>query len=148
MQTFEFIDGHQALTLVGDLLGYATSERPTHTHDTDKFAYVNTVPRIDGQRPWKCSACRWYEVRIVKLSELDAKRYGSEYAVYTIGQTRIPGETPRSRVHFVNGGYEMVEILTDRRQGNDFIPVPAQRALAQAAHSDAEIERAYVASVA
>lgn len=124
----------KTISVVGQLLGHASSHRENHTHET------GTVPH----RGWKCSACRWFEVTIIKLHEVDAELHGGVYAVSTEGHSIIPGEIILCRVMFLNSPYEMIEILTARHNGNVFLPAPAARALAQASDIDEKICDAYL----
>lgn len=127
----------------------------------------------------RCSACRWFEVRIFSVEGeytdndvctcnvtqvdgdgdddeihditcgLDAPR--ARYLVLTYGHSEVPGEIGKRRAAWTNSHYEVISILTQRQRSSDstrstttkFMPVTSERALAQAASVDPDIERAF-----
>lgn len=107
------------------LLSYVSSRRPEHTHDADF-----TPPG------WKCSACRWIEIRILRTAE-------GAYVVHTVGQTVVPDERVRVTVDETVSPDEVVELLVLRRQHRVFLPQPSARALAAASAYDAPLRDAY-----
>jgi hypothetical protein len=127
--------------VVGQLLGFSSSQRPYHNHPD---------PRDMRQYPeeWKCSACRWFEVTIIYVPADET------YAVYTVGRSALNGEQPRPRIQFTQSPHEIIEMLTDRRRrhatdaeagsSQPRLPVAAAHCLAQAAAVDPDIEDAYV----
>lgn len=122
-------DGEQTVT--GVLLGFATSHRDQHNHP---------MPRDESELDsnWKCSACRWVEIRILRDTD-------NTYVVHTLGRSDVEGEIDRSRLSVTESPYEILELLTDRRGGrNPRLPIAAARAIAQAAANDEEIENAYI----
>lgn len=138
-------DGEE-LAFEGALVGFASSQRDDHTHRDAGYA-------APGQR---CSACRWFEVRIFAVSaelvpdpgdpeefENDAEPRG-RYLVLTYGRSEVPGETDKRRAVWTDSPFEVVEALTQRDRGAPFLPTASARALAQAAAYDADLQDAYV----
>jgi hypothetical protein len=116
----------------GALLGHASSHRVRHSvHRQNR----NFAPKGD-----KCPACRWFEARIFRLHS----HVRATYAVHTLGMTIVPGEFTKCRLALARTGYEVVELLTVRRDDAAFLPAAASRALSQAAGLDDGIETAYV----
>jgi hypothetical protein len=131
-ETFELPTPDGPLSIQAYLLGHATSHRPKHKqHRNGSFA----APRE------KCSACRWFEVRIFRL---DPQRHREIFAVHTLGATMIPDEIVKCRLEFAQTGYEVIEVLTVRQSDTVFLPAASSRALSQAAGLDRDIETAYV----
>lgn len=128
----------------GAQLGHAVSKTVEHSgHKPDEFA-----------RPGKrCSACRWFEAYIYRVDKVhhDAlplllpSEFTERYAVVTVGFSVVPGERPYIRATFTSSGYEVVELLTIRKSGEEpFMPVVSARALSQAAEDDRSIRDAYI----
>lgn len=117
------------ITFDGRLLGTASSFRTGHTHES-KYAPV-------GQR---CSACRWFEVKIFATDD-------GEYVVEMTGKTEVEGERTRHRAEITSSAYWVVEMLTQRENERRFIPLVSRKALAEAAAHDSGIENAYVNQV-
>lgn len=118
--------------VVGQLLGFGTSQREYHNHP---------VPRDLERYPvtWKCSACRWFEVTLLWVPT------DRVYAVYTVGHSALEDEQPRARIQFTESAFEIIEMLTDRRDSaTPRLPIAAARCLAQAANVDDAITEAYV----
>lgn len=113
----------------GRLLGSASSRRPSHNHAGP------VLP--EGAR---CSACRWFEVRIVRVADDPAA-----WLVYTAGFSDLPGEVTIPKVVRTTSPWEVVELMTIRNsKDGTIIPRPNARALAQAAGHDELIQDAYV----
>lgn len=129
LRLFTIEDWNGPITFSGRLLGYSSSEVDYHSHDGD-------TPQA-GQR---CSKCRWTEVSIYKTSP---KSVEARYCVYTVGKSRLHGESDRSKVRWTESPYEVVEILNVRKSGSPSLPGPSARALAQAAEYDDGINDAY-----
>lgn len=96
----------------------------------------------------RCSACRWFEVRI-----FDVDSYlkpdgtwvsGDRYLVLTYGLSDVPGEVAKRRAQWTNSPFTVLETLTQRRQGNAFLPATSARVLSEAAAMDPDIADAYV----
>lgn len=118
------------------LLGYATSQRDQHrNHNDDEF-----MPANNG----RCSACRWFEIRIFRV--IDPITVGGQYIVHTYGRTIVPDEIELCRLYVTSSPHEIIEFLTVHKNGFVFVPVASIHALAQAAHWDPEIERAYLSA--
>lgn len=121
----------------GVFLGVSTSRREYHSRHVP-----GTLPPT-GQN---CSACRWFELRLFRND--DEGRYISLY----IGESILPGETPRYRAETIVSAYELIEVLTTvytdvegmRHQRLSHV---ARRALAQAAGHDEAIRQAYDARI-
>lgn len=138
-------DGEE-LAFAGRLIGFASSQRDDHTHRAADHAEP-------GQR---CSACRWFEVRIFSVeSELapdpgDPEEFENEteargrYLVLTYGRSEVPGETDKRRAVWTDSPFEVLEVLTQRDRGAPFLPTASARALAQAAAFDDALADAYV----
>jgi hypothetical protein len=114
--------------LTGTLLGVGASRRYRHKHDGD------VVP-TDG----RCSACRWFEVRIFRTED-------DRYLLHFAGRSVVPGEVTRYRTEWTSSGFDVLEALTTRREGGRdvYLTAPAARALAQGAEYDDGLREAYV----
>jgi len=139
-------DGEQ-LSFCGRMLGYATSNRSNHDHHVSYDAGGELISfSPPGER---CSACRWFEVRIFEIEhEYDdagepVDRRG-RYLVLTSGMSIVPGEVEMRRASWTDSPYEVVEILTQRRDQRPFLPAPSARVLSQAANWDSGIRAAYI----
>jgi hypothetical protein len=122
----------------GRLLGFASSEVAQHDH-LSEFTPA-------GKR---CSACRWFEVRIFEVESLinefkDLESPEARFLVHTTGRTEIPGETDRIRAYWTDSGFEVTECLTVRKPNDTFITGPSARALAQASQFNQDIADGYV----
>lgn len=127
------LDRSGPVEFTGALLGYSSSNRERHIHDG---AYA--------PRGTKCSACRWFEVKIFAIDAGDALSFGGRYLVHTAGVSIVPGEVTFSRSYYTNSAYEIVETLTVRKGGEVFLPPAAARALAQASQYDEDVRDAYI----
>ena len=110
----------------GQLLGEASSHRSGHSEHPVPYAPVG----------FRCSACRWFEVRIFKTDK-------EEYVVEITGQTLVEGERVRHRAELTSSAHWVIEMLTQREGDRRFIPLVSRRALAEAAARDLQIEHAY-----
>lgn len=125
----------------GRMLGFATSQRDVHEHLADYAA--------PGER---CSACRWFEVRIYGVDyELtgDGDDYESierrgRYLVLTSGVSVVPDEVIMRRAVWTDSPFEVVEVLTQRRGTTPYLPAPSARVLSQAAAWDDGLSDAYI----
>lgn len=125
---YELMTPEGPVTVRGRLIGYNSSQREDHSH-------VGPLAPHDRRR---CAACRWVEIRIVRDED-------GQYAVSTLGRSTVDGEEDRSRVIFTESPFEILEVLTDRRNGRTpRLPIIAARVLAQAAAIDDGIKDAYV----
>lgn len=160
----------EVLRVRGHLLGFTSSERVEHSHPTELLpGNVPVTPVPGGTR---CSACRWFEARILRVDveysddctcgadplaapgEPRSARAHTDacgeldararYLVLTYGRTRVSGETDKRRAAWTDSGFEVVEFLTQRSGGDVFLPTAAARVLAQAAPLDEGIYEAYV----
>jgi hypothetical protein len=125
-------DSGEILNVTGKFLGVGSSWRRSHSNHRGDFA--TSVER--------CRACRWFEARIFRFGE-DAD---GDYLVYNVGQSVVPGETPRYTVKRVSTADEVLEQLT-RRDGSTGAPsvsLPAEIVLSLAAKHDFGIHKAYV----
>lgn len=137
----------EMIYLRGRLLGFASSHREVHDHavtyDAEGRPLSFAAPRE------RCSACRWFEVRLFDVEhELSA---GGEpvdrrarYLILTSGMSVVPGEVEMRRASWTDSGYEVVELLTQRRGERPFLPAPSARVLAQASAWNDDIRDAYV----
>lgn len=116
----------------GQFLGMGTTNRPHHKGHP-------------GQ-PWApkgvhCSTCRWTELRLFR---------GRDDVLYVVkcGASDVPGERDLVSVSQVDTPFELIESLTttDRPSQRTTLPMPARRALAQAASHDADVRDAYINS--
>jgi hypothetical protein len=133
-----------AVRIKGKQLGHASSQAQEHSgHAVGEYA----------TRGKRCSACRWFEARIYHVDEIHPEDFtlllpsevAERYLVVTVGFSVAPGETPYVRATFTSSGYEVVELLTIRKSGEEpFMPVVSARALSQAAEDDRSIRDAYV----
>ena len=118
--------------VAGRFLGMGSSHRPFHKgHPGAEWA----------PRGVHCSTCRWTELRLFRTSE-------EQLVVVNCGASDVPTERDLIRVTFVDTGFELVESLTteDRQAQKIVLPMPARRALAQAATHDREVRDAYINS--
>jgi len=116
----------------GVFLGMGSSHRPEHKG----HAGADHAPR--GVH---CSTCRWTEIRIFQAED------GTFYVVHC-GASNVPGERDLVRVNSVPTSFELVEALTtvDRHTQQTVLPMPARRALAQAASHSPQARDAYINS--
>jgi len=123
---WEFCDTStgECTTVTGVLLGRASSHRLEHNHEPGQ--------RAQGT----CHACRWFEVTLIRAED--------DYVVSFQGHTSIPGETHRHTVHRTRSPYTVIEVLTQSRDGNTFIPRTSRLALSEAAARDTGIEGAWI----
>lgn len=186
----------EPLTIMGQLLGFATSKRDIHTHPVnftedeiieneivaqeerltsysmrppttnlamlrsavaDLRQYIKDLetaesPVRHASRGDRCSACRWFEVRIFRVNY---ERVGTEelggwdepsgkYLVVTYGLTSVPGEVAKRRILFTNSPFSVLEMLTQRRNNVAFLPATSARVLSEAAALDDGLADAYV----
>lgn len=130
-QTFSLMTPDGTREIQGKLLGYSSSNSDIHSHALGEHA----PPGM------KCSACRWFEARIIRTDGEDAK-----YAVHTMGRSKVPGEIQKCRLVLTDSPREVIEVLTVRKSGTtgSFIPKPSTRAIAQAADLDDGLYDAYL----
>jgi hypothetical protein len=116
----------------GTFLGMGSSHRPYHKGHPD----TEWAPRRVH-----CSTCRWTELRLFKARD-------GQLVVVNCGASDVPGERDLVRVSRVETPFELVESLTttDRTTQQTVLPMPARRALAQAASHDPEVRDAYINS--
>lgn len=117
----------------GQQLAAVSSRWQTHGHDQE------VAPR--GVR---CSACRWTEVEIYRSDPRLRLTVQGTYLVVTRGCSAVSGEQEYTKTTWTDSPYEVLEILTQRKAGQVFLPGPAARALARAAEFDEGINDAYV----
>lgn len=116
----------------GVFLGMGSSHRPEHKgHPGQPHA----------PRGVHCSTCRWTEIRIFEADD------GQLYLV-NCGASDVPGERDLIRVSSVATPFELVESLTtpDRYTQKLTLPMPARRALAQAASHSPTLRDVYINS--
>ena len=122
-------DTGNCTTVVGVLLGFASSQREQH------------VGHAKNERPTTpCHACRWFEVRIIRTRENGQSEYVTSFQGFSV----VRGETHRHTVHRTRSPYTVVEVLTQTRDGNTFIPRTSRLALSEAAGRDKGIETAWI----
>jgi hypothetical protein len=143
-------DSDEIFTVTGRLIGYGSSETTQHSHEGDYVA---------GKQ--RCSACRWFEVRIIEVESVITEFTSSDehldpfitapparYLVHTVGRTEIPSERQYVRVEWCDGGPTIINALTVRKRRPDgspdvFIAGPSHKALSLAAQHDDDIRDAY-----
>jgi len=118
-------------TVFGSLLGRATSEQDEHNDHVGAHA----------GRGERCSACRWFEVLILNVSE--DEEAGVEYLLYTVGRSIVPGETDRIRTVWTDSPRKVVAALVVRQDGQPRLPIASDWALAEASDLDDDIADAY-----
>jgi hypothetical protein len=116
----------------GMFLGMGSTHRPYHKGHPDTAWAPRGV---------HCSTCRWTELRIFR--GLDRRLF-----VIRCGASDVPGERDLVTVAEVEAPFELVESLAvlDRDSRMPSLPMPARRALSQAASHDAGIRDAYINS--
>lgn len=127
LQMWEVRGFDNAMQFEGTLLGYASSKRSNHSAHDEECAPAGV----------RCSACRWFEVRIFRTTE-------QEYVVEMTGQTLVDGEKTRHRAEVTQSPYWVIDVLTQRDNDRTFIPLVSKRALAEAAVHDLELKDAYI----
>lgn len=139
------MDGTEDVTIGGRLIGVHSSRRDTHTDHAGEFA---SRPQSATDRINRCSACRWFELRVFTLTSFqDAPASG--YLVYFWGATAVPGEQQRRRHIRADSAWSLVESLTQRSrlpsgQSNIYLSRPAAAVLAMASGYDKNVQDAYV----
>lgn len=127
-------DAGEVLTVTGIFLGVGSSARSTHAgHDGEDFAPTGV----------RCRACRWFEARIFRFGE----SADGDYVVYNVGQSIVPGETPRYTVRRVATADEVVNLLATRQThggAQSSVSLPAEIVLSTASQHDHGIREAYV----
>lgn len=127
-------------TVHGRMLGFSTSQREQHNHPDGEWAPAgHDIPRpqrMASNRP-RCAACRWFEVRIIREAD-------GTYVVHTMGASVVPGEIPYCRLVRTASAFEIIELLTVRRDDRVTLTGPSARAISQAAKYDPAIADAYV----
>lgn len=116
--------------------------------------YLNELDTADAPRRFaapgdRCSACRWFEVRIFDVesywnSERNSWVNGDKYLVLTHGLSDVPGEVAKRRAQWTNSPYTVLEVLTQRRGQSAFLPATSAKVLAEASGNDVDIRDAYV----
>lgn len=110
----------------GTLLGEASSKS---THHTDH-------PTAYAERGEPCSACRWFEVKIIRPTN-------GGYVVWTSGRTKVPGEIDYCRLLETESEHTVIEALVLDRDERRFIPKTSRIALTEAAKLDTQLRYAY-----
>jgi hypothetical protein len=129
------VTGGNEYSFDGNLLGYDSSYRDSHTHPPGRLPYK-------GQR---CSGCRWTEIRI----------YWSEseccYVVSSIGRSNLSGEENRVKTIWTFNPEEVLDFLLvpppkDSPFDRDLLdlPEPNENALIQASQKDPKLNKVYV----
>lgn len=120
----------------GILLGFATSQRSEHNHPIyDPLARAKARHPAARSNP-PCSACRWFEIHIIK--------HDDDFIVSYVGRTTLDGETDRQNCHVTRSAHAVIEVLTQSRNGEMFIPRTSRLALSEAAGHDPDIEAAWI----
>lgn len=120
--------GHEhEFHFTGKLLAEESSYSDQHVkliHDENSFA-----PQGD-----RCSACRWFEVRIYARC-LDGEPAG--WVVETVGNTVVPSEVARRQVRVTDVPRRVVAALVQQKGGGEpFLPATSKRVLDRAADED------------
>lgn len=117
-------------TFTGHKLASATSHAPDHYQHESEFA----------PKRWRCSACRWFEVTVYRVTD----RPNSQFVVHTRGVTIVPGEMTYSRVLYAKSAFHVMDALTpyDSRRDKIVLPVASYNVLADAAELDPDINEA------
>lgn len=134
----------QVERVFGRLIGFASSRREEHRHPGSTWAPVTDLAT---RRREHCTACRWFEVRIVREHD-PVTHEPVGYVVHTLGNSAIPDDRVFARVARTTSPFEVVELLTKRRHGRVELPAHSARALAAAAQYDVDLERLYLDVIA
>lgn len=129
LRDYDF-DAHRMrmVSFNGRRIGAASSRDDEHSHPADR-------PAVKGER---CSACRWFEVRIyvdMGAREQRERRDGG-YVLETIGRTTVEGEHDRFRTRLFHDPWLVIAKLVKRTRDVTFLPTVAQVALEEAATND------------
>ena len=124
----------QHVQFKGQLLGAASSQRPEHNHDGE---------RAPGGGP-PCHACRWFEVRIIVTTEEEYVVSYEGFTTFDFNPNTGKPETHRATVHRTRSPHTVIEVLTQVRNNEMFIPRTSRLALSEAAGRDDGIERAWI----
>ena len=127
-------DDQGPITVRAAFLGVGSSWHRRHADHPDRFA----------AKGFRCSACRWFEVRIFR--ELSGRE---RFLIHFTGVSQVPGEVHWSRAEYVLTASEVIESLLTRKAPGGvlrqpFLTGPVARALAQASEFDDELYRAYL----
>lgn len=129
LRDFDF-DTHRMrmVSFNGRRIGAASSKEDTHSHPEDRIA-------VRGER---CSACRWFEVRIYldERARETRDRQDGGYVLETVGRTVVKGEHDRFRTRLYHDPWLVIAKLVKRVGDNTFLPTVAQIALEEAAEHD------------
>lgn len=122
---------HQDFYFTGRLLAEQSSHAELHQrliHEADGFA----------EKGDRCSACRWFEVRIYRRCE--AGENGAEpkpsWVIETVGQTIVPGEEVRRQLRMTDKPRRVVSMLVQHKGNDTFLPAISKRVLDLAADED------------
>jgi hypothetical protein len=129
LRDFDF-DTHRMrmVSFNGRRIGSASSRENTHSHPENRKA-------VRGER---CSACRWFEVRIYidERAREQRDRNDGGYVLETVGRTVVDGEHDRFRTRLYHDPWLVIAKLVKRVGDNTFLPTVAQIALEDAAVHD------------
>lgn len=122
----------QMVSFNGRRIGAASSREDEHSHPESRTA-------VRGER---CSACRWFEVRIYVDEGVREKRERRDggYVLETIGRSIVEGEHDRFRARRFHDPWLVVAKLVKRVDDNTFLPTVAQLALEEAAENDSALD--------
>lgn len=120
----DVVDG--VLTLTARFLGLGSSRYDRHADHPGRWA----------TREERCGQCRWYELRLFRVSRND-------YVLYHVGRSQVPGEVDLCRHERAYSPQEVIERCVVRHPGRASLTRPSARALAQAAPFDDELRDAY-----
>lgn len=121
--------------IAGTFLGMGTTYRPDHKNH---HSSVSAPPGVH------CSTCRWTELRLFRMRA----DVGGALFIVNCGASDVAGERDFIKVTQVDTAFELIEALTtaDRQTRRTVLPMPARRALAQAASHDRDVRDAYINS--
>jgi|SRR5690554_5472722 len=123
-------DPVQKFSFKGELLGAATSQKPTHKHPPGG----NPLP---NGTILQCSGCRWSEFKVYQ-QYLDGPK-GLAYGQYIItieGVSLFPFDTHRTRAIWADSSVEVIAGLSSAKNGNAKMTFTAREALREAAVKD------------
>jgi hypothetical protein len=128
-------DHDRGTSTIVEFYGWLLAEESSHAVQHDRLIHPPNDFAAQGDR---CSACRWFEVRIYEKA-LPAEASEDEVAgwvVETVGQTVVPGEVVRRQVRTTTEPRHVISALVQQKEGQSFIPIISRKVLDRAAKHD------------
>lgn len=121
----------QEFTFHGQLLASESSHSKTHQK------LIHDWPGEYAPQGDRCSACRWFEVRIYRRCTDEGAPHS--WVVETVGETIVPGENTRRQVRVTDKPRRVLSMLVQQRGSETFLPAISKRVLDRAADLDDQL---------